>query len=74
MKDIKIKEIKDGIFSCNSCGARTYVPSVFPNDGKRKVDTLYELRIGNLCIALCDECLAELADNANRALKYGPEE
>jgi len=71
MKDIEITTIKHEIRTCNSCGARNYTPTALPNDGKRKVDILYELRISRMCIALCEDCLKEVADRANHALKYG---
>ena len=56
MKDVSIVREKFSIASCNVCYARNY-----ESDDKRALGVykkdLYNLRIGNMCICLCKDCL-----------------
>lgn len=44
--------------SCNCCDARNYKSS-FPGFG-RQVDVIYDVNIGGLVPALCEDCLRNL--------------
>lgn len=47
--------------SCNSCNAKNYIAD---ERFDKKVDTIFEVRIGNFCNRLCQDCLKALADEA----------
>lgn len=64
MNDIRVLKIKSGDSrSCNCCRARNYESSVNLDIGER-VDVLYELCIDHAHIALCEKCLAKVAEVA----------
>lgn len=54
-------------WSCNACQARNYGPSSNPSLGKR-VDILYEVRIGTLVPVLCSDCLNALKHEIEEAI------
>lgn len=59
MSRIILKEIsKKSTRSCNNCSARNY-KSTLVNDDKI-VDTIYELQVSTMCIALCEDCIKTL--------------
>lgn len=62
--DISISESKDTICSCNSCLARNYDSKSTPLFGKR-VDRLYNLKVGSMVLTLCDECLDKMVELVN---------
>ena len=61
-KDMSIRKVRDTSCSCNSCGARNYDATI-PSPDVKRVDTLYEVRIGMMCNRLCKDCLNELVLN-----------
>lgn len=64
MNDIRVLKIKSGDSrSCNCCRARNYESSVNLDIGEI-VDVLYELCIDHAHIALCEKCLAKVAEVA----------
>ena len=50
---------KQDIASCAVCFARNY-DSKYPDAIGKRVDRLYELRIGSIVLRLCDDCLDQL--------------
>lgn len=67
-KEIVVKRVAERIRSCNSCGARNYTPSIGHSDGCEKVEELHELCISTLCVALCENCMREVAEKINEHL------
>ena len=45
--------------SCNSCHAKNYIAD---ERFDKKVDTIFDVHIGNFCIRLCPDCCKVLAD------------
>lgn len=62
---IKIEKSKS-VASCANCNARNYESQFGGND--KLVDTIYEVKIGNMVNNLCPDCLAELIGKATVAL------
>lgn len=54
--------------SCGCCSNRNYDCS-FPSSGK-KVDVIFEIKIGTLVSALCPECMHSLAKEAAAETSY----
>lgn len=68
-KALSIREASKEIpASCGACGARNYECTLHTVDTKR-VETLYELRCGNMVNLFCEECLLELRGLINETLK-----
>lgn len=63
--NIEIKKSSETICTCNSCGARNYeTKNDFVKITTRKVDTMYEVRIGCMVSRLCPDCLDVLIGKA----------
>lgn len=69
MDELSIRTVKDHIRSCNTCNAKNYESS-FPSDTGKKVDVLYELCIGHMCITMCEDCINRLKNLVNSAVEY----
>lgn len=59
-RDLSIRPVHEKIRSCNGCLARTYESSIGIKIG-HQVDRLWEVVIGSMVVTLCDDCLADLA-------------
>lgn len=66
-RNMSIQRTTDNGCSCNGCGARNYV-SMTTAPEEKLVDTIYEVRVGIMCIRLCPDCLAVLAKQATVVL------
>lgn len=59
---MELKPIKNDIRSCNNCSHKNYTPSREIQSEVTEPVQLYDLIIGNMCIALCPDCLSELSE------------
>lgn len=55
--------------SCNNCGAKNY-DGLIISDAKR-VDIIYELQIGCMVNALCEDCLKKLTNCLRMGIVHG---
>lgn len=60
MHEINVKINKEEIRSCNGCLAINFDSCVAKD--RKKVDTLYDVVIGNMVVCLCKDCLKRLYD------------
>lgn len=62
--NISVKRTEERICSCNGCFAKNYDGDI----SDKKVDTLYDVRIGGMLNHLCADCLANLVEQATEIL------
>ena len=60
---ISITKTKEEVCNCNSCNAASYDAI-----GTKRVDTLYDVKIGNTVCVLCVDCLKALSEMVDKTL------
>lgn len=63
--NISVKPTTDDICACNTCYAKNYDGDL----SDKRVDTLYDVRIGCMVSCLCKECLENLIKQAQAAIE-----
>ena len=58
-RNMSIRETRDDCCGCNACGAKNY-DSKLALPGEKKVDVIYEVRIGVMVNFMCPDCLDAL--------------
>lgn len=58
----------DGIASCNCCNAVNF-DSRLPYPVGKRVEALYEIRLGNMMVTLCEDCMKALREQMGVALE-----
>ena len=64
-RKLSVKRSEDDICGCNACYAQNYDSKSSTN---RKVDDIYEVRIGSMVNTLCKDCLQELRSQIDQIL------
>lgn len=62
MANIEIKKEEGGV-CCASCLAMNFDSVVYP--AAKRVETLYSVRVGNMCFDLCEDCKKKLCELLN---------
>lgn len=66
MANIEIKK-EEGGACCSSCLAMNFDSVVYT--AAKRVETLYCVRVGNMCFTLCEDCMKNLSEQLNAAVE-----
>lgn len=58
-RNMSIRPTRDNCCGCNGCGAKNY-ESKFAFPDEKKVDVIYEVRVGSMVNFMCSDCLDAL--------------
>ena len=66
--EIEIKK-EDGGACCSSCLAMNFDSVIY--SGAKRVETLYSVRVGDMCFDLCEDCMRKLSEQLSLTIEEG---